>query len=143
MKELLKFVLILFIVVLAYSVTVYSIMYENTPLSFYLVRKVVRLGYWGLYGELFLEEEDGMFATPMESIMQPTPSQNASFTFLTNGSNISTNQSVTVPQKENITNTSPIGNMRKILCLRNLLLDVCCIKMYIFYLNISFEVMVS
>ena len=54
-KEVFNFIFILLIVVVAYSVSSYSIRYDKTPVGFYMLGQVFRTGYWGLYGELFLE----------------------------------------------------------------------------------------
>lgn len=42
--------------VVSYSIAAYSIMFPKSELSFVLIYNVMRLGYWNLYGELFLED---------------------------------------------------------------------------------------
>ena len=53
-----RFLVILLIFVLGYSVFSYSMTHSKQPLELKLIWDVFRNGYWGLYGELFLE--DGM-----------------------------------------------------------------------------------
>ncbi|XP_078332506.1 transient receptor potential cation channel subfamily M member-like 2 isoform X3 [Crassostrea virginica] len=56
LKDLLYFIIILMVFVVSYSIAAYSIMFPKSELSFVLIYNVMRLGYWNLYGELFLEE---------------------------------------------------------------------------------------
>ncbi|XP_011433265.3 transient receptor potential cation channel subfamily M member-like 2 isoform X3 [Magallana gigas] len=56
LKDLLYFIIILMVFVVSYSIAAYSVMYPNSELSIVLVYNVMRLGYWNLYGELFLED---------------------------------------------------------------------------------------
>jgi hypothetical protein len=46
--------------VISYAVAAYAIMYPQSELSFDLFLNVMRLGYWNLYGELLLEDIEGM-----------------------------------------------------------------------------------
>ncbi|XP_069120927.1 transient receptor potential cation channel subfamily M member-like 2 isoform X1 [Argopecten irradians] len=54
--DLLYFVIILMVFVVAYAIAAYSILYPNSELTFELVIAVLRTAYWNLYGELFLDE---------------------------------------------------------------------------------------
>ncbi|XP_033724836.1 transient receptor potential cation channel subfamily M member-like 2 isoform X2 [Pecten maximus] len=54
--DLLYFVIILMVFVVAYAIAAYSILYPNSELSFDLAIAVLRTAYWNLYGELFLDE---------------------------------------------------------------------------------------
>jgi transient receptor potential cation channel subfamily M protein 2 len=47
--------------VVSYSIAAHSIMFPNSELSFVLVYNVMRMGYWNLYGELFLEDIESKF----------------------------------------------------------------------------------
>ncbi|XP_061167153.1 transient receptor potential cation channel subfamily M member-like 2 [Saccostrea echinata] len=56
LMDLLYFIIILMVFVVSYSIAAHSVMFPNTELTFVLVYNVMRMGYWNLYGELFLEE---------------------------------------------------------------------------------------
>jgi hypothetical protein len=58
-KDLMYFVIILLVFVISYAIAAYSVMYPNSEMDFDLLVKVLRLGYWNLYGELLLEEIEG------------------------------------------------------------------------------------
>lgn len=59
-KDLLYFVVILMLFVVSYAVAAYAIMYPQSELSVDLFFNVLRLGYWNLYGELLLDDIEGM-----------------------------------------------------------------------------------
>ncbi|XP_062614395.1 transient receptor potential cation channel subfamily M member-like 2 isoform X2 [Saccostrea cucullata] len=56
LMDLLYFIIILMVFVVSYSIAAHSVMFPNSELSFVLVYNVMRMGYWNLYGELFLED---------------------------------------------------------------------------------------
>ncbi|OAF71847.1 hypothetical protein A3Q56_00397 [Intoshia linei] len=53
------FMLILFVFIVAYGVALQSTLYPNSTLDVKLVQKVLRVSYWQMYGELFLDELEG------------------------------------------------------------------------------------
>ena len=60
MKDLLSFLLILLVFVIAFGVAMQITLYPNTQLEVGLMRDVVRKSYWRIYGELFLDELEGI-----------------------------------------------------------------------------------
>ncbi|XP_021362499.1 transient receptor potential cation channel subfamily M member 2-like isoform X2 [Mizuhopecten yessoensis] len=54
--DLLYFVIILMVFVVAYGIAAYSILYPKSEFTFALVIGVIKMAYWNLYGELFLED---------------------------------------------------------------------------------------
>ena len=59
LTDLMFFVAILVVFVLAYGVASQALRYPNSPLSFTLLKDVVYKPYWQMYGELFLDELEG------------------------------------------------------------------------------------
>ncbi|XP_052091143.1 transient receptor potential cation channel subfamily M member-like 2 isoform X6 [Mytilus californianus] len=55
-KDLSYFMVILMVFVTSYAVASYSILYPNISWSWDIVLKVLRMSYWNLYGELFIED---------------------------------------------------------------------------------------
>ena len=53
------FVVILMLFVVSYAVAAYAVMYPQSELSIDLMLRVLRLGYWNLYGELLLDDIEG------------------------------------------------------------------------------------
>ena len=47
---------ILMVFVTSYAIASYSILYPNSSLTGGLLIKVMRMSYWNLYGEVFIEE---------------------------------------------------------------------------------------
>ena len=56
MEDLLSFVIILMVFILAYAIASESILYPNSPFDPYLLFYTIRKAYWTVYGELFLNE---------------------------------------------------------------------------------------
>lgn len=54
------FVIILMVFVVLYVIVVYFVIYLDFKFDFDFVFSVFRLGYWNLYGELFLEDLEGI-----------------------------------------------------------------------------------
>lgn len=59
-KDLMYFVIILMVFVVSYAIAAYSVIYPDSKLDLDLVFSVLRLGYWNLYGELLLEDLEGI-----------------------------------------------------------------------------------
>ncbi|XP_055958034.1 transient receptor potential cation channel subfamily M member-like 2 [Patella vulgata] len=59
LKDLIPFMVIVLVFVLAYSVATEAILYPNTELSVKLLYQLPRKAYWHMYGELFLEDIEG------------------------------------------------------------------------------------
>ena len=59
MIDLLFFVVILFVFIVAFGVASQAILYPNSKGNFKLLRSVFSRPYWQIYGELFLEEIEG------------------------------------------------------------------------------------
>lgn len=57
--DLCYFVIILFVFILGYGVASQAILYPNNPLRWELIRDVLHMSYWQMYGELFLEDIEG------------------------------------------------------------------------------------
>ncbi|XP_063423231.1 transient receptor potential cation channel subfamily M member-like 2 isoform X2 [Mytilus trossulus] len=55
-KDLSYFMVILMVFVTSYAVASYSILYPNISWSWDIVLKVLRMSYWNMYGELFIED---------------------------------------------------------------------------------------
>lgn len=54
------FVIILMVFVVSYAIAAYSVIYPDSKFDFDLIVNVLRLGYWNLYGELLLEDLEGI-----------------------------------------------------------------------------------
>ena len=59
MKDLVSFMVILSVFTVAFGIAQHAIMYPNEPMSGVLVYRMLRLPYWQMYGELFLEDLEG------------------------------------------------------------------------------------
>ena len=59
MKDLLSFGIILIVFTTAFGIAQHAIMFPNEPPSALLVYKTLRLAYWQMYGELFLDDIEG------------------------------------------------------------------------------------
>lgn len=59
-KDLMYFVIILMVFVVSYAIAAYAVIYPDSKLDLDLVFSVLRLGYWNLYGELLLEDLEGI-----------------------------------------------------------------------------------
>jgi len=57
---MLYFLIILMVFVISYAIAAYSILFPNSILNGNLLMKVMRVAYWNLYGELFIEELESM-----------------------------------------------------------------------------------
>ncbi|XP_052255707.1 transient receptor potential cation channel subfamily M member-like 2 isoform X2 [Dreissena polymorpha] len=55
-KDLLYYLVILAVVLLAYAIASYSILYADSPVTWETARQILWKPYWHLYGELFLED---------------------------------------------------------------------------------------
>ncbi|XP_055957226.1 transient receptor potential cation channel subfamily M member 2 isoform X2 [Patella vulgata] len=58
-QDLLPFVLIILIFVVAYAISSEALLYPNAKLSWKLLYHLPRKAYWQIYGELFLEDIEG------------------------------------------------------------------------------------
>ncbi|XP_050404614.1 transient receptor potential cation channel subfamily M member-like 2 isoform X2 [Patella vulgata] len=58
-QDLLPFVLIILIFVVAYAISSEALLYPNSKLSWKLLYHLLRKAYWQIYGELFLEDIEG------------------------------------------------------------------------------------
>ncbi|XP_014774531.2 transient receptor potential cation channel subfamily M member-like 2 [Octopus bimaculoides] len=56
MQDLGYFIIILFVLMIAYGIASQSILYPSAPVSYDLFKRVFRKAYFHMYGELFLEE---------------------------------------------------------------------------------------
>lgn len=65
--DLLYFMIILMVFVVAYAIVAYAILYPYSTLNGDLIMSVMRLGYWNLYGELFLEEIESEYILSCEN----------------------------------------------------------------------------
>jgi len=54
--DLSYFMVILMVFVTSYAIASYSILYPNSSLTADVLIKVMRMSYWNLYGELFIDE---------------------------------------------------------------------------------------
>lgn len=63
MLDLAYFVIILFVFIVAYGVASQAILYPNNPLQWVLIRDVLHMSYFQIYGELFLEDIEGKIFT--------------------------------------------------------------------------------
>ncbi|XP_050407123.1 transient receptor potential cation channel subfamily M member 1 isoform X2 [Patella vulgata] len=61
-KDLIPFMAIILVFILAYSLASEAILYPNTELSLKLLYHLPRKAYWHVYGELFLEDIEGTSA---------------------------------------------------------------------------------
>ena len=59
--DLSYFMVILMVFVMSYSIAAYSILYPNSSLSGDFIMNLLRMGYWNLYGELFIDEIECKF----------------------------------------------------------------------------------
>ena len=59
MLDLMFFMVILLVFIVAFGVASQAILYPNSELDFKLIRSVLSRPYWQIYGELFLEEIEG------------------------------------------------------------------------------------
>ena len=59
LKDLLFFIAILVVVILAYGVASQALRYPNSEPSWSLLLNIFYLPYWQMYGELFLEDVEG------------------------------------------------------------------------------------
>lgn len=57
--DLMYFVVILLVFIVAYGVASQAILFPNTALSPNIILDVLRRPYWQMYGELFLEDIEG------------------------------------------------------------------------------------
>ncbi|KAK3105406.1 hypothetical protein FSP39_024495, partial [Pinctada imbricata] len=55
-KDMMYFLVIMFVFIVAYAVANYSLLYPQSTLNFDLILSVLRLGYWNMYAELLLED---------------------------------------------------------------------------------------
>ena len=61
MIDLTYFIVILMVFVVSYAIAAYAVLYPRSLFNLDLFIKVMRLGYWNIYGELFLEELESKF----------------------------------------------------------------------------------
>ncbi|XP_052232595.1 transient receptor potential cation channel subfamily M member 3-like [Dreissena polymorpha] len=59
-QDLLYFLLILAVFFVSYAISSHSILYPNSPATWETARQILRRPYWHLYGELFLDETEGL-----------------------------------------------------------------------------------
>ena len=59
LTDLLFFVSLVVIFILAYGVINQAMRYPNSPLSFSLLKGIIYQPYWQIYGELFLDQLEG------------------------------------------------------------------------------------
>ncbi|XP_052254802.1 transient receptor potential cation channel subfamily M member-like 2 [Dreissena polymorpha] len=68
-QDLLYFLVIMAVIVLAYAIASYSILYADSPVTWETAIQIIRKPYWNLYGELFLEDmEDSTDCTNDSSL---------------------------------------------------------------------------
>ena len=60
--------LILAVFVFGYGVAAQALRYPNAELSWNILRNVVYMPYWHIYGELFLDEMQGMYHVYMDHL---------------------------------------------------------------------------
>ena len=60
MYDLMFFICILFVFILAYGVVAQALRFPNSNATYKLFIDVIYLPYWQIYGELFLDELEGM-----------------------------------------------------------------------------------
>ena len=59
MVDLLFFFFIFAVFLLSFGVAYQANLYPNSPPSWYLLKSVIYIPYWQMYGELFLENMEG------------------------------------------------------------------------------------
>ncbi|XP_052244281.1 transient receptor potential cation channel subfamily M member-like 2 isoform X2 [Dreissena polymorpha] len=59
LEDLMYFIMILMVFVVSYAIASHSILYPNSPLTWQTVIQVIRMSYWNIYGELFLDDIEG------------------------------------------------------------------------------------
>ena len=59
MVDMSFFVVILFVFIIAYGVSLQAILYPNSELNIALLGNIFKKAYFQIYGELFLEELEG------------------------------------------------------------------------------------
>ncbi|XP_050410317.1 transient receptor potential cation channel subfamily M member-like 2 [Patella vulgata] len=59
LQDLIPFMVIVLVFILAYSVSTEAMLYPNTELSVKLLYQLPRKAYWHIYGELFLDDIEG------------------------------------------------------------------------------------
>ena len=59
LTDLLFFISILIVFILAYGVVAQALRYPNSKADWVLLKDVVYMPYWQMYGELFLEDLEG------------------------------------------------------------------------------------
>ena len=57
--DMLFFILILLVFVVAYGIALQAMLYPNSDFGIALIEDVFKKAYWQIYGELFLEEIEG------------------------------------------------------------------------------------
>ena len=60
MLDLYYFFIIMMVVVISYAIATQSILYPNSPLSWKTLHKTMKIPFWNIFGELGLEEIEGM-----------------------------------------------------------------------------------
>ncbi len=63
MTDLAFFLAILLVAILAYGVASQALRFPNDTVEWKLLKNVVYLPYWQMYGELFLDEIEGIFSS--------------------------------------------------------------------------------
>jgi transient receptor potential cation channel subfamily M protein 2 len=61
------FLLILIVFILAFGVASHSLRFPNAQLSWTILKDVVYMPYWQMYGELFLEDLSGALSCSISS----------------------------------------------------------------------------
>ncbi|XP_052806182.1 transient receptor potential cation channel subfamily M member 2-like [Mya arenaria] len=56
MQDLVYFLIIMMIVVVSYAIATQSILYPNSPVTWYTFYKTLKIPYWNIFGELGLED---------------------------------------------------------------------------------------
>ncbi|XP_052224285.1 transient receptor potential cation channel subfamily M member-like 2 [Dreissena polymorpha] len=66
LKDLVYFLVILVVFVLSYAIASHSILFPDSPFTWETFLQIIRKPYWNLYGELFLEDTEGMYVSPKQ-----------------------------------------------------------------------------
>ncbi len=61
MIDMISFIVILLVFIIAYGMAIQIILYPNTAFDRWMIKRILSKAYFQIYGELFLEELEGVF----------------------------------------------------------------------------------
>ncbi|XP_052238328.1 transient receptor potential cation channel subfamily M member 1-like isoform X3 [Dreissena polymorpha] len=68
-QDLLYFLVIMAVFFFSYAISSYAVLYPDSPFTWETVKQILRRPYWHLYGELFLEETEGLTDCTHDSVL--------------------------------------------------------------------------